>query len=66
MVSPNEWEVAGRIEDWDDANDTTHFAGGVTYYANGHNAKWTLQFDSYNSDGNPDGTALALSLILGA
>jgi hypothetical protein len=66
MVAPNEWEVAGRIEDWDDPNDTTHFAGGVTYYANGHNAKWTLQFDSYSSDANPDGTALALSLILGA
>lgn len=66
MVSPNEWEVAGRIEDWDDANDTTHFAAGATYYANGHNAKWTLQLDSYSSDANPDGTAIALTLVLGA
>lgn len=65
MVSPNEWEVAGRIEDYDDANDTTHYAGGVTYYANGHNAKWILQFDSYSGDANPDGTALALTLVLG-
>lgn len=66
MMTPNEWEVAGRIEDWDDVNDTTKFAGGVTYYANGHNAKWSLEFDSYNSDAIPDGTAIALTLTLGA
>jgi hypothetical protein len=66
MISPNQWEVAGRFEDMDLFN-TTHFAGAIVYYANGHNAKWGLQFDSYSSDATiPDGTAIALTLTVGA
>jgi hypothetical protein len=68
MVSPNTWEVAGRFENVDSPGNEKHFGVGVNYYANGHNAKWGLEFDNYKSDngsGEPDGTAITLSLTLG-
>lgn len=68
MVSPNQWEVAGRFEDWDTTNNTKHFGVGLGYYVNGFNAKWTLEYDNYNSDNSasPDGNAISLTLTVGA
>lgn len=50
MVVPEEWEVAIRYEDWDDADDTTAITAGVNWYHNGHAAKWQLNYMSSDSD----------------
>jgi hypothetical protein len=50
MVSPEEWEVAARYEDADDTNDTTRITVGVNYYVQGHAAKWSLNYDTIDSD----------------
>lgn len=65
MLQPNQWELAGRFEDFDDVNDTTHFAAGVNYYVNGHDAKWGLEWNNFNSDGPVDGNAISLTLTVG-
>lgn len=66
MLKPNEWEIAGRFEDWDNQNDTTHYALGVNWYINGMNAKWTAEWDFFDSDANAsDGNAFLVGLTLG-
>jgi hypothetical protein len=66
MLKPNEWEIAGRYEDWDNINNTEHFALGVNWYINGMNAKWTAEWDYFNSDNNAsDGNAFLVGLTLG-
>lgn len=50
MVTPNEWEIAGRYEDLDDAFDTNVMTVGVNRYIQGHNAKWGLNWSTVNSD----------------
>jgi hypothetical protein len=50
MVSPDEWEVAARYEDADDSAESTRITLGVNYYVQGHRAKWSLNYDTIDSD----------------
>lgn len=66
MITPNEYEIVGRYEDIDDTNDTTAWVLGVNRYVAGHNAKWTLQFSSSDSDNTGiEADTLALGLTVG-
>lgn len=44
------WEAAVRYEDRDDTDETTDMTVGVNYYISGHDIKWTLQYDTTDSD----------------
>jgi hypothetical protein len=50
MLSPARWEVAARAQDLDDGANTTIYSAAVNRYIAGHNAKWTVQFDTSHSD----------------
>jgi hypothetical protein len=50
MVAPDEWEIAGRWEDFDDSNDSSSWTLGVNYYVEGHDMKWQLNYSSITSD----------------
>ncbi len=50
MLSPARWEIAARVQDLDDGADTSVWSAALNHYVEMHNAKWTLQFDSSNSD----------------
>ncbi len=66
MLSPEEWEVALRYEDLDDASNTNVLTLGANYYMTGHNAKWQLNVITVDSDSNAlDGTLFGLGLTLG-
>ena len=47
-----EYEIAVRMEDDDDASDTSHMIAGLNWYqgGDGHNLKWQLNFTESNSD----------------
>lgn len=66
MITPNAYEIVGRYEDIDDTNDSTAWALGVNRYVGGHNAKWTLQYTSTDSDNaGIEADTLALGLTVG-
>jgi hypothetical protein len=50
MVSPDEWELAARYEDADDTDESTRITVGVNYYVQGHKAKWSVNYDTVDSD----------------
>jgi hypothetical protein len=65
MFVPEQWEAAVRWEDIDDDADTTIFTGGVNYYVEGHDAKWQLNYSSFDSDDNDiDSDIVALALVV--
>jgi hypothetical protein len=45
-----QWEGAIRYEDRDDADNTTDISLAVNYYVSGHDIKWTVQYDTFDSD----------------
>ena len=49
LITDN-WEIAGRYEDLDTQENLTQASGSVSYYVNGHNAKWGLLYISQDSD----------------
>jgi hypothetical protein len=67
MITPNEYEIAARYQDLDDNDDSTEWGIAVNRYVQGHNAKWTLQYTSFDSDVTPDldCDTIALGLTVG-
>lgn len=66
MITPNQYEIAARYEDLDDVDNTTVWALGINRYVVGHDAKWTLQYSSSNSDvAGKEADTLALGLTVG-
>jgi hypothetical protein len=60
-----QWEGAIRYEDRDDAANTTDISVAVNYYVAGHGIKWTVQYDTFDSDGasaEPDALSLGLAV----
>jgi hypothetical protein len=47
-----EYEIAVRMEEDDDVNDTSHMTAGVNWYQgdDGHNLKWQINFTDTKSD----------------
>jgi len=63
MFAPDEWEVAGRWEDFGDSDDSSMLSLGINYYVEGHDVKWQLNYstiDSDNSGNEIDVIAVAL------
>jgi len=66
MITPNEYEIAARWQDLDDDEDSNEWGVSVNRYVQGHNAKWTLQFTSLNSDDDTiESDTIALGLCVG-
>jgi hypothetical protein len=66
MITPNEYEIAGRWQDMDDDNNSDEWGIAVNRYVQGHNAKWTLQYTSFNSDDDTiEADTIALGLTVG-
>jgi hypothetical protein len=66
MITPNEYEVAFRYQDFDDSDDSSAWTVGVNRYVAGHNAKWTLQYSSSDSDASTkEAKTIALGLTVG-
>lgn len=62
LLVPDRWEIAARWQDLDDDSETTILTGAVDRYLSGHDAKWTLQVDSSDSD---DSTLEAFTVAIG-
>ena len=61
----DELELAGRLEDLDDVDDTIMLTVGVNWYAEGHNAKWQLNWRGIDSDNVAlDADIIALGLVV--
>lgn len=45
-----QWEAAARYQDRDDVDNTTDITLAVNYYVSGHDIKWTVQYDTIDSD----------------
>jgi len=66
MITPNEYEIAGRWQDMDDGDNGDEWGIAVNRYVQGHNAKWTLQYTSFSSDNtNIEADTIALGLCVG-
>jgi len=50
MFAPDEWEVAGRWEDFGDSDDSSMLSLGINYYVEGHDVKWHLNYSTIDSD----------------
>lgn len=50
MISPDQWEIAVRYEDFDDDDNSTAITGGLNWYQSGHAAKWQLNYSTIASD----------------
>lgn len=50
LLVPERWEIAARWQDLDDDDGTTIASAALNRYMLGHNVKWTLQFDTADSD----------------
>jgi hypothetical protein len=62
----NDWEVALRHEDTDNADDTSITSLGANYYMSGHTAKAQAQISSFDSDDTfQDGTIVKIGLSIG-
>lgn len=65
MLAPDEWEVAGRWEDFDDTNDSSMMSLGVNYYVEGHDVKWQLNYSSIDSDvSTNEADVLAIAMLV--
>jgi hypothetical protein len=66
MLQPEEWEVAVRMQDCDDDDDSSIITAGLNWYHGGHNAKWQLNVSDYSSDVSAaEGTLIQVGLTLG-
>jgi len=66
MITPNEYEIAGRWQDMDDGDNGDEWGIAVNRYVQGHNAKWTLQYTSFSSDDTTiEADTIALGLCVG-
>jgi phosphate-selective porin len=54
----DQYELAARYEDLDDADNGTLWTVGVNRYVAGHDIKWTLQYQRLNTDAEVDGIGL--------
>jgi hypothetical protein len=67
LTASREWEVALRLQDHDDDEDTQVISGGLNWYHGGHNAKWQLNVSDYSSDdSNAEGTLIQIGLTVGS
>jgi hypothetical protein len=65
MFAPDEWEVAGRWEDFDDSDDSSMLSLGVNYYVEGHDVKWQLNYSTIDSDNSTNEIdVLAVALLV--
>ena len=65
-VMNSEYEIAVRMEDDDDDNETSHMTAGVNWYQgdDGHNLKWQLNFtDSESDDPGEEGSRVDFGLV---
>lgn len=66
LLVPERWEVGLRWQDLDDEADTSSIGAAVNLYFAGHDAKWTAQFDSVDSDDSAlDAETIAVGLTVG-
>jgi len=66
LLVPDEWELGVRVQDLDDDADTFALGAAVNRYLAGHNAKWTAQVDSADSDDPAlDAVTFAVGLTVG-
>lgn len=66
LLVPDQWELGVRLQDLDDDADSFALGGAVNRYITGHNAKWTAQIDSTDSDDEAlDAVTLAIGLTVG-
>lgn len=62
-----EWEVALRLQNLDDAADTQLITAGANWFQSGHNAKWQFNVTDVSSDAAAsEGTLLQAGLVLGS
>lgn len=67
LTPSREWEVALRLQDHDDDDDTQVVSGGLNWYHGGHTAKWQLNVSDYSSDVSADeGTLIQIGLTVGS
>jgi hypothetical protein len=67
LTPSREWEVALRLQDHDDDDDTQVVSGGLNWYHGGHNAKWQLNVSDYSSDVSAnEGTLIQIGLTVGS
>ena len=67
LLVPDRWELGVRLQDLDDGADTVALGAAVHRYVAGHNAKWTAQVDTADSDDPAlDAVTLAIGLTVGA
>ena len=62
----SEYEIAVRMEDDDDADDTSHMTAGLNWYygGDGHNLKWQLNFtDTESDDAGEEGSRVDFGLV---
>ncbi|MFT7670589.1 MAG: hypothetical protein ACI8X5_003299 [Planctomycetota bacterium] len=60
------YEVAFRYDDWDDAANTTKYIFGVNRYVSGHDIKWQLNIGGGSSDNTAnENSTLAVGVALG-
>ncbi len=59
-----QYEVAGRYEDYDDGEaNTTAYTLGLNRYVSGHDIKWTLQYQRIDTDAEVAGIAFDRDLV---
>lgn len=67
LTASREWEVALRLQDHDDDDDTQVVSGGLNWYHGGHKAKWQLNVSDYSSDVSAnEGTLIQIGLTVGS
>ena len=62
----SEYELAVRMQDDDDADETSHMTAGINWYQgdDGHNLKWQLNFtDSESDDAGEEGSRVDFGLV---
>ncbi len=66
MLTPDQWELGLRFQDFDDAADTSAIEVGVNRYLDGHNLKYSFGYTSVSSDVNAnEGDLLQVQLTVG-
>ena len=50
MLTPDQWEVGLRFQDFDNADDSSLIEIGVNHYINGHGLKYGFGYSSLSSD----------------
>lgn len=62
-----EWEVAVRFQQLDDADDRSMITLGANWFQNGHNAKWQANITDISADTDTnEGTLFQVGLVLGS